>query len=356
MRQYGVGPYADSTTRLETELQASIDLERLPQAIANMDRLANDRAAAQRVFGEQYRVVKLDKPPRNVWDQYVDAPDGAFANTSAGLRFRTENGVTQINFKPPGGRRYPNGMAHRVEGGIRIQASELNGVRPSERLLAFFRNSRLVDNPLREFARLYPGRRLEDFFNGAVDARQRRQMYEVQRLDQGQWMKVSEISLDHVTGRDPSNHSLTEEMGRVELEGDHVSLQLTPQQQAALANAPDPRPHRAADAADANFAAQPDVIEIHRLSDALSAYLDVRPSGMSKFAELRQRLIAKAARLGISTPLTRSAAQANAQAGVRGMPRAQQTRTDRRAQAAQVRATRTAQARAQVSPRAARPR
>ncbi len=303
-RDFGLDEFPDATTRNETELQASIDLERLPVAVERMEALRTDSIAAARVFGAGYRVVRLNKLPRDVWDQYLDTEDGLLASIGASLRLRTENGTTQINFKPPGGVRYTNGMAHRVEAGITVPAAQLRGTRPTQRLLRFLRNTRLRDNPLRELAAI-TGRSVDEFFNPQVDARQERHIYEVQRFEQGSWVKVSEVTLDRVVTRDPSHPDVEEVFGRVEAEGEHVTTVLTPTQRAALMRARGVRPHSARDAANAQHANSEDVQNIHRIADALSGYLEVQSAGESKYAQARSTLARSLAARGRTTALVR---------------------------------------------------
>jgi hypothetical protein len=141
----------------------------------------------------------------------------------------------------------------------------------------FFKNTRLVDNPLREIQKQFPDLNLEDFFFLQLENKQDRQMYEVQELDgAGQWVKKSEISVDLVVGRDPRNKKTEVRYGRVELEGDHVSAgQLNARQQAALAGSDWKGPHKANDTRDPRFAASSEVTKIRGYGVALQSY---RPS------------------------------------------------------------------------------
>ena len=63
IERYGVGPFADGQSRLETELQATIPLDKLVATRALVDRLVADPRAAQKVFGKDYRVVVPQVPP-----------------------------------------------------------------------------------------------------------------------------------------------------------------------------------------------------------------------------------------------------------------------------------------------------
>src|SRR5687767_9277570 len=56
IKKYGVGPYADGQSRLETELRAAIDLKQLATARAQMDSLVASQGAAEAVFGKGTRV------------------------------------------------------------------------------------------------------------------------------------------------------------------------------------------------------------------------------------------------------------------------------------------------------------
>src|SRR5262245_41930019 len=67
IEKYGVGPYADGQSRLETELRTDISLRRLPEARRQMDALVANQAAAEKVFGKNTRVVALRLKPRKVW-------------------------------------------------------------------------------------------------------------------------------------------------------------------------------------------------------------------------------------------------------------------------------------------------
>ncbi len=292
--KYGVGPYADAQTRLETELRTDIDLARLPEAKAAMDRLVADPAAAAKVFGKSHRVVAMAKRPRKVWDLYLDTTDGRLAASGASLRIRIENGTAQINYKPPTGNYFSDGMKIGMEAGITLQADKRTGKLPNK-TIAFFQNSRLIDNPLREMRKQFPDLELQDFFFLQLENKQDRQMYAVEELDgAGQWVKKSEISVDLVVGRDPRNRATRVRYGRVELEGDHVSAgQLNARQQAALAGSDWKGPHEANDTKDPRFAASDEVTKIRGYGVALQGYLNVTPSKGSKYVRSRELLAAK---------------------------------------------------------------
>jgi hypothetical protein len=294
IEKYGVGPYADAQTRLETELRTDIDLARLPEAKAAMDRLVADGAAAAKVFGKNHRVVAMAKRPRKVWDLYLDTTDGRLAASGASLRIRIENGTAQINYKPPTGNYFSDGMKIGMEAGITLQADKRTGKLPNE-TIAFFKNTRLIDNPLREMKKQFPDLALEDFFFLQLENKQDRQMYAVEELDgAGQWVKKSEISVDLVVGRDPRNRATQVRYGRVELEGDHVSAgQLNARQQAALAGSDWKGPHKANDTRDPRFAASDEVTKIRGYGVALQGYLKVKPSKGSKYVRSRELLAAK---------------------------------------------------------------
>lgn len=298
VKKYGVGPIgangikADGQSRLETELRAAISLRRLPQARARMDALAANPAEAAKVFGANTRVQKLQMRPRKVWDIYLDTPDGQLAANNAALRIRIENGTAQVNYKPPGGKFLPEGLKVGVENGITLNADPATGQLP-ESVVAFFKNTRLVDNPLREIRKQFPGMQIEDFFFEQLQVKQNRQIYVIQEFnpDSGAWQKKSEISVDRVMARDPSNTFRTV-FGRVELEGDHVAAgNLTPSQQARMQN----RPHRARDAHNKHFLRTADVKKVRGYVDAIVKYLEVTPVKESKYVFSRGGLAAKGA-------------------------------------------------------------
>jgi hypothetical protein len=295
--RYGVGPYADAQTRLETELRTDIPLSRLPEAKAAMDRLVADPAAAANVFGANHRVVAMAKKPRKVWDLYLDTTDGRLAASGASLRIRIENGTAQINYKPPTGNYFDDGMKIGMEAGITLSADKKTGKLP-QKTIDFFKNTRLVDNPLREMKKQFPDLNLEDFFFLQLENKQDRQMYAVEQLDgAGQWVKKSEISVDLVVGRDPMNRATQVRYGRVELEGDHVSAgQLNARQQAALAGSDWKGPHKAHDTKDPRFAASDEVTKIRGYGVALQGYLGVTPSKGSKYVRSRELLAARGVR------------------------------------------------------------
>ena len=297
IKKYGVGPYADAQTRLETELRTDIDLARLPQAKAAMDRLVGDAALAQKVFGKNHRVLAMAKKPRKVWDLYLDTTDGQLAASGASLRIRIENGTAQINYKPPTGNYFDDGMKIGMEAGITLQADKRTGKLPKT-TIDFFKNSRLVDNPLREIQKQFPDLKLEDFFFLQLENKQDRQMYEVQELDgSGQWVKKSEISVDLVVGRDPRSRKTQVRYGRVELEGDHVSAgQLNARQQAALSGSDWKGPHKATDTSDPRFAASDEVTKIRGYGVALQKYLGVKAAKGSKYVRSRELLAKKGVR------------------------------------------------------------
>ncbi len=304
--KYGVGPYADAQTRLETELRTDIELARLPEAKAAMDRLVGDGALAAKVFGKNHRVVAMAKKPRKVWDLYLDTTDGQLAASGASLRIRIENGTAQINYKPPTGNYFDDGMKIGMEAGITLQADKKTGKLPKS-TIDFFKNSRLIDNPLREIQKQFPDLELEDFFFLQLENKQDRQMYAVEELDgAGQWVKKSEISVDLVVGRDPKNRRTQVRYGRVELEGDHVSAgQLNARQQAALAGSDWKGPHRATDTRDARFAGSDEVTKIRGYGVALQSYLNVKAVKGSKYVRSRELLAAKGVRFDRGTRMVK---------------------------------------------------
>lgn len=289
--KYGVGPYADATTRLETELRSDIPLSRLPEAKAALDKLAADQTAAAKVFGADHRVEATNKTPRKVWDLYLDTPDGALAAAGASMRIRIENGTAQMNYKPPGGQFFPEGMKIGLEAGITLNADK-DGLLPAK-TIDFFRNTRLVDNPLRELQKQFPSRDLSEFFHLQLEVKQVRKIYEVQQLEPGgQWVKKSEISVDRVTSRDPLNPRTQVRFGRVEMEGDHVSARLNARQQQAIASSTWKGPHSEADSRNPAFAATHDVQHIRDLANSLKDFLKITPVKESKYVVSR-RLLAK---------------------------------------------------------------
>lgn len=296
IKDYGVGPYADATSRLETELQAAIPLNRLQAARDLMAKMVVDpnkadrTAEGERILGKDHRVISLQKTPRDVWDMYLDTPDGKLAAAGASLRIRIENGVAKINFKPPGAQRFTDGMAIRVETGINIK--QLEGGKLPAKLVTFLENTRLRDNPLREIPKLFPGMKAREFFNLQLEIKQQRNIYEVQQLQGGQWVKVGEGTIDDVTARDPAGQHSTR-FGRVEFEGEHLSLQLSANQQAALNASAWKGPHQSSDTTNQAFTESDDVKHIRDLASRISKYLDVKPAGMSKYAQGRQELGAK---------------------------------------------------------------
>ena len=292
IQQYGVGPYADAQSRLETELQATIPLTELAKAKKKVDRLVRSPAAAAKVFGKGYRVVRLNKTPRRVADIYMDTPDGKLASVGASLRIRIENGIAQVNFKPPGGQRFPSGMAHRIENGIAIQFDK--GKKMSARTVAFLENTRLRDNPLRELPRLFPGMKARDFLIPQLQIKQKRAIYEVQKLEGGAWVTAGEITIDKVNSTKPGGKGKRVSFGRVELEGEHLSLQLTQNQKARLKAAKKWKgPHKASDTRNPAFTKSKDVKNIDRMGLAFSKFLGVTKADGSKYAEARRLLKAK---------------------------------------------------------------
>ena len=303
IKKYGVGPFADGQSRLETELRAAISLKRLGEARAMMDGLAANQAAAEKVFGKGTRVLKMAKKPRKVWDIYLDTVDGKQAANNAALRIRIENGTAQLNYKPPGGVFLPEGLKIGVENGITLNADPVTGQLP-ETVVAFFKNTRLVDNPLREIRKQFPGLQIEDFFFEQLQVKQNRTMYEVQELQSdGAWQKKSEVSVDRVNARDPSNTFRTV-YGRVELEGDHVSAGALSASQLAVASN---RPHRARDAKNKGFQASADVLKIRGYVAALTKFLGVTPVTDSKYVHSRARLAAKGAQFNAGRHMIKNA-------------------------------------------------
>jgi hypothetical protein len=272
---------ANAETRFEAELQGTLkDADHHSQTVAKLDALANDPAMAQKMFGKGYTIVKLNKPPRNVWDFYVDSKDGLLAGSNASLRVRTEGGFSALNYKPGSRVDYENGMTHRIEGGINIKPL-VNG-KPSAGQLKLFSDPSLAYNPMREFGKQYPGRNVADVFDPSVDIKQLRTMYEIQLNG----TKHGEISVDIVNFRDPLDHTKAGQFFRIEMEGDHLNANPTASQIANSANAP----HDATDTLDPDNDKNPDIIELHRLNDVLVAHVGSKPAGMAKVTEARQLL------------------------------------------------------------------
>lgn len=272
---------ANAETRFEAELQGSLrDLAHHTATVEKLDALAKDPKLAEKMFGKGYTIVKLNKPPRNVWDDYRDTKDGLLAGSNASLRVRTEGGFSALNYKPGSRVDFENGMTHRIEAGINIKAFQ-NG-KPSPGQLKLFGDDKVAYNPMREFGKQYPGRNVSEVFEPSVDINQVRTMYEIQLNG----TKHGEISVDIVNFRDPADHSKTGTIYRVEMEGDHLNANPTAQQIANSANAP----HDALDTLDPDNDKNPDIIELHRLNDVLVAHLDVKPAGMAKVTEARKLL------------------------------------------------------------------
>ena len=304
IEKYDVGPYADAQSRLETELQATIELSRLSEARTLVDKLVRSQKASEKVFGKGHRVVQLNKKPRTVADLYLDTADGKLAEVGASLRIRIENGIAQVNFKPPGGQRFKSGMAHRVENGIAIRVG--NDGKLTESTVAFLENTRLRDNPLRELPRLFPGLQARDFLQLQLEIRQKRGIYEVQKLEGGLWVKAGEITLDKVNAREPGGGKRTS-FGRVELEGEHLALQLTQKQIAKQKSAKWKGPHRASDTRNPAFTKSTDVKNIDLMGIALSKYLKVTKAEGSKYAEARRVLLAKGVKMNKRKKIYRTA-------------------------------------------------
>jgi hypothetical protein len=327
IKKYGVGPQADGQSRLETELRAAIPLKRLPEARAMMDNLSANGAAAEAVFGKNTRVMKLHMRPRKVWDIYLDTTDGKLAKNNAALRIRIENGTAQLNYKPPGGVFLPEGLKIGVENGITLNADPVTGQLPAS-VVAFFNHNRLVDNPLREIRKQFPGLQIEDFFFEQLQVKQNRQIYEVQELQQdGSWQKKSEVSVDRVMARDPGNKFRTV-YGRVELEGDHVAAgALSSSQLAAASN----RPHRSRDAQNKSFNASADVLKIRGYVAALTKFLKVTPVTDSKYVHSRARLAAKGATFNTGRHMIKGYSERTASRRARTARTARTARAPRRA-------------------------
>ena len=272
---------ADAETRFEAELQGSLrDLAHHDMTVAKLDALSKDPKLAAKLLGKGYTIVKLNKPPRNVWDDYRDTKDGLLAGSNASLRIRTENGFAALNYKPGTRVDHTNGMTHRIEAGIKIKALQ-NG-KPSAGQLQFFGDSKLDYNPMREFGAQYPGRTVGEAFEPSVDINQKRTMYEIQK----DGTRHAEVSVDIVHYRDPADHSKSGTLYRVEMEGDHLNANPTAAQIANSAAAP----HTAKDTLDPDNDKNPDIIELHRLDDILISHLDVKASGMAKVTEARKLL------------------------------------------------------------------
>jgi len=272
---------ATPETRFEAELQGTLkDITHHTAATKELDALAADAAKAEAMFGKGYTIVKLNKPPRDVWDEYFDSKDGLLAGTNASLRVRTENGFSALNFKPGSRVDFANGMTHRIEAGIKIEPF-VKG-KPTSGQLALFGDAKAAYNPLREFAKQYPGRKVSEVFEPSVEIQQKRTMYEIQK----DGVRHGEVSVDIVEYRDPANPSKKGTLYRIEMEGDHLNANPTASQKANSAVAP----HDATDTLDPNNDKNPDIIELHRLNDILVGLVKAKPAGMAKVTEARMRL------------------------------------------------------------------
>lgn len=333
IKKYGIGPYADGQTRLETELRTDVSMKRLPGIRKALDKLTKNDGEAAKVFGKDHRVRPMAPKPRKVWDLYVDTPKGDLAKNGASLRIRIENGTAQINYKPPGGEFFSEGMKIGLEAGITVQA-DANGKLPAK-TIDFLRNTRLVDNPMRELKKQFPGMDPGDFFHLQMEVKQSRKMYEVQKQEGGMWVKVSEVAVDAVTARDPQSKKWTR-FGRVELEGDHVSAgQLNARQQAALQGSTWKGPHKAKDVKNPAFAKSPDVKHIRGLGVKLTNYLKIKPVKDSKYVAGRARLAKRGVKVGTGPNMIRglTPAKPKSSSSTRTQTSRQQVKAKAKAQA-----------------------
>jgi hypothetical protein len=273
IKQYGVGPYADGQGRLETEDRGNLPLDQVDNARAAMDKLAADPKATEKVFGPGTRLTGVSKPPRKVLDIYLDTTDGQLAKKFASLRIRIENGIAQVNYKPPGGLYFKDGMKVGLESGLTVAADQKTGKLPAA-LGKYFLNTRLVDNPLGEIMKQFPGLKATDFMFVQLEVSQNRKIYDLEELEGGQYVKKAEMTVDKVTAYDPSNHKNFVEYGRAEIEGDHVSAgALSASQQMAIANSTFKGPLRAKHQQHPGFAYSPDVTKVRAFSNAFASYL-----------------------------------------------------------------------------------
>lgn len=297
MKEFGLPAYYTPASRLETEMRADLDLKQLPAAEKMMDALVADDAKTQALLGPKTKLVKLSKKPRDVWDVYLDTKDGALAKQKGSLRIRIENGTAKINYKPPGGTFFQEGLKIGVEAGINVnadmQSGELQG-----KLIAFLENPKLQDNPLREIAKQFPGMTARDFLYRQIEVKQQRSIYEVQVEENGMYVRKAEMSLDHVQARDPENHSVVETFAKMELEGDHMGAAPSAAQLAAMQANPWKGPHKAVDASNKDFAESADVTEIRHFAKSITTYLGAKPTRDSKYVSGRAKLQARGVTIG----------------------------------------------------------
>ena len=293
-------------TRLETELQTDVDIQDLPKLEAAINELVKSDAKAEALLGKGYKVVKLERKPRDMADPYFDTKDLRVAKSGGSLRIRIMNGVAVVNFKPPTADRFKNGVAHRVEAGIPVVLDAQGKL--NEKTIAFLMNPRRMDNPLREWSKFYPDVDLRSVLkNQVVAIKQKRAAYEIHHNG----VKVNELTVDHVSSTltvkgQPAKQS---EFGSFEGEGDHLNLVPTAQQlarmQAAQAAAGQQKQfywrgaHHGIDSLNEALAgnpatrpqgeigqdASPDVKQVHHVANSFLKLFGgkARPAGLNKY-------------------------------------------------------------------------
>jgi hypothetical protein len=273
-------------SRLETELQTDVAVKDIPALQKLMSDLVTNQALTEKLLGKDYKVTERELKPRDIWDEMLDTPDGILAGDNASMRLRTLNGITALNYKPGTAQRYANGMAHRIERGVLLKEKP-EGV-PKGALLAFLRDDN-VANPVFDLQKTYPDRPLEEMFTRAVDLKQNRKVFEIEKDGK----KVSEITVDIVIGR-KAGETKTETIGSFEMEGDHLNL-TNASQIAAAQHGGQAGPHAAGDTMNPDLMGSEDVKTLHRFADILQTHfrangIDIKPATASKYVRIRKLL------------------------------------------------------------------
>jgi hypothetical protein len=281
-------------TRLETELQSTVEIPDVPEIEKMLDAFTRDKKLTAETFGKGYEMVRVEKEPRKMADPYFDSKGFDLALSGGSLRIRIMNGIAVVNFKPPTAVRFKNGVAHRIEAGVPVTLDKEG--RLSEATIKFLLNPRLLDNPLREWKKFYPNVDLRQVLTSrpVVEIKQKRAIYEVMK----DGTKVNELSADMVYATLVKTQS-EKSFGSLEGEGDHLNLVPTKQQLAHAASRSWKGPHRGTDTWNEALAgsaanrpadqigkdASPDVAQVHMVADTLLRLAGgkARPAGLNKY-------------------------------------------------------------------------
>jgi len=198
------------TSRMEAEVKAHVDLDKVPEYYEKLAELATNPRLAKRVLGPGWKLELKDRyflkdddgntlyddrglpkvdPMR---DRYYDNKEYGLAKEQVALRFREKEGdkVGRVNIKPGPGVMVKDNIARRIEYGLEVA----KGTKDDPKLLTRFFNTTEHLNPFRFIQEVVPNSDAWNSVNPMMDLEAHR--YKI-AMEHENGTKI-EISLDDV--------------------------------------------------------------------------------------------------------------------------------------------------------------